>query len=230
MRWTILAVGALLTVARPVMACPRTTEVAPSTLSGACVGASRTDCVVYESGRVAASRTLFYQLQGTGPISPPDETRPCFVEDDWCAISIFRLQDSGRLRLVGHAESSSTMPYYFRPYVIATPEGQMVVSQSQSIGTGHFTDDFVFRFGSQCLRRVDVESWKDEPRWRALGGVSDNRGLNYRTLTGDMARTNHRSDEWTRQPMGGHIWVRLALRGDALVLRSWRVTSVPDRY
>gem|GEM_PF-3804390 len=122
------------------------------------------------------------------------------------------------------------MPYYFRPYVIATPEGQMVVSPSQSIGTGHFTDDFVFRFGGRCLRRVDVQSWKDNPRWRALDASPDNWGFNYRTLTGDMARTNHRSDEWGRQPMGGHIWVDLRLRGDALVPRSWRVTSVPDRY
>lgn len=216
------------------LACPTPHVVDRADLGARCIGVVGdlvAACVVYESGRVAASRSLFYQLQGTGPSSDSARYPACVATADWCAISIFRSDAAGNLRLIGHAESDQLMPYYFRPYVVATPSGQLVVSESQSSGTGHYTDDFVFRFDSQCLRRVDVQSWKGEASSRTTRtSTSTDWWISYRTMVGEQARMSERGDEWYRQPGGGHVWATLVLEGDALVARSIRTTDTPDRY
>lgn len=213
-------------------ACPRHLTIQREALGQTCVGLegpSPAPCVVYASGQVAASRTLFYQHQGTG--TSAGNYPACVAHADWCGMSIFRLTGDGRLRLIGHAESDQMMPWYFRPYVVQTSSGQLVVSESQSSGTGHYTDDFVFRFGSRCLRRVDVQSWKGVAAGRTTRlSTQGDWWISYRTLVGENARTNGRPDEWSRQPQGGHVWADLALEGDALVVRSVRMTDVPDRY
>jgi len=214
-------------------ASPRPQIIQHAVLDQTCIGLDRPSpapCVVYASGRVAASRTLFYQHQGTGP-EWSLEGPACITQADWCGISIFRLMEDGRLRLIGHAESDKVMPWYFRPYVVQTPSGQLVVSESQSSGTGHYTDDFVFRFGSRCLRRVDVQSWKGVAAGRTTrASTGTDWWISYRTLVGEQARMSERGGEWYRQPQGGHIWANLALEGNALVVRSIRSTDVPDRY
>ena len=229
---TALIVAILLAPAA-AEACPPPQTIQRAALAQACVGLdsqSPAPCVVYASGRVAASRTLFYQHQGTGGGGPNDYPA-CVARADWCGISIFRLTGDGRLRLIGHAESDQVMPWYFRPYVVQTPSGQLVVSESQSSGTGHYTDDFVFRFGSRCLRRVDVQSWKGVAASRTTrASTGTDWWISYRTLVGQQARMSERGDEWYRQPLGGHVWANLALEGDALVVRSVRSTDVPDRY
>ena len=135
----------------------------PATPSAAvCVGAGRSDCVVYRSGPVKDAavdwdRGFLYQLQGTGAPGSGDNE---YCKGGYCAVAILKRDESGRLIPVAHVESTDAQ-WYETPEIVPSPAGPLIVARSNSLGTGAFNDDVVLRTDEAGkLRRIDVNSWK----------------------------------------------------------------------
>lgn len=161
------AIGALsfLAACQPSPARDKAEVDPPATPSAAvCVGAGRSDCVVYRSGPVKDAavdwdRGFFYQLQGTGAPGSEDNE---YCKGGYCAVAILKRDESGRVIPVAHVESTDAQ-WYETPEIVPSPAGPLIVARSNSLGTGAFNDDVVLRTDEAGkLRRIDVNSWKNE--------------------------------------------------------------------
>lgn len=182
------------------------------------MGSSEKRCVVYEtgvfsSGPDADGAALVYQLQGTGPADPKNRAGFCY--DGYCAVAVIRQTKDGQRQLLAHAESQDAQ-WYNPPY----QTGELIVFESNALGSGNYNDDIVFHLSSDGrYSRVDVQSWKAEVTGLTLAPNSYfDWHTDYRAMIGGTSLLSGAPDEWHRAPKGGCARVFLMLKGDALTV------------
>ena len=224
MRALAIVVGSLWVAACQPAPASRSGELSPppAEISGPCLGTSEPRCVVYSSGRVIDHTIdwdmgLFYQLQGTGlPRSGADE----YCKGGYCAVALIKQDESGQLHVVAHEESADAQ-WFEVPEIVASDGGGFVVFQSNSLGTGLYNDDVVLRADETGkMRRIDVNSWKQEARQLAPDANSyfDWR-TDYGALVGSNGLASKDPDDSARTSVG-LIKVFLRLDGDTLRIAS----------
>ncbi|CAN5419802.1 hypothetical protein BH09PSE1_BH09PSE1_25180 [soil metagenome] len=202
----------------------------PPEISGRCLGTSQPRCVVYSPGRVVDhtidwDRGLFYQLQGTGlPGSGEGE----YCKGGYCAVAIIKQDESGHLHLGAHVESADAQ-WFEVPEIVLSDVGPLVVSRSNSLGTGLYNDDVVLREDETGkLRRIDVNSWKQEAGQLAPDANSYfDWTTDYGAFVGSNGLASTDANESARASVGA-IKVFLHLDGDTLKIASSMV-RFPDR-
>lgn len=202
----------------------------PPSISGRCLGTSEPRCVVYASGRVVDhnvdwDRGLFYQLQGTGlPGSGENE----YCKGGYCAVAIIRRDESGHVSLSAHVESADAQ-WFEAPEIVPSDVGPLIVSRSNSLGTGLYNDDVVLREDETGnLRRIDVNSWKEEALQLAPDANSYfDWTTDYGAFVGRNGLASGDASESARTSVGT-IKVFLRLDGDTLRIASPMV-RFPDR-
>ncbi|MBN9464780.1 hypothetical protein [Brevundimonas sp.] len=183
-----------------------------------CMGSSEKRCVVYDSGVFSSGpdaddAVLVYQLQGTGPADPKDRAGFCY--DGYCAVAVIRQTKDGKRHLLAHAESQNAQ-WYSPPFQTR----DLTVFESNTLGSGNYNDDIVFRQSSDGrYSRVDVQSWKAEVTGLTLAPNSYfDWHTDYRAMVGGISLLSGAPDEWHRDPKGGCARVFLMLKGDALTV------------
>lgn len=194
----------------------------------ACMGSSEKRCVVYGSGAIsthpdADGAVLVYQLQGTGPADPPGRVGFCY--DGYCAVAIIRQTKDGERHLLAHAESQDAQ-WYSPPFQTR----DLIVFESNSLGSGLYNDDIVFHQSSDGrYSRVDVQEWKGEVTGLTLSPNSYfDWQTDYRAMVGGISLLSGVPDEWHRDPQGGCARVFLMLKGDALTVAAPAVQIASD--
>ena len=219
------AIGALsfLAACQPSPARDKAEVDPPATPSAAvCVGAGRSDCVVYRSGPVKDAavdwdRGFFYQLQGTGAPGSGDNE---YCKGGYCAVAILKRDESGRLIPVAHVESTDAQ-WYETPEIVPSPAGPLIVARSNSLGMGAFNDDVVLRTDEAGkLRRIDVNSWKNEAHRLAPDANSHfDWNTDYSAFVGQTGLASRDPNDSARASVGS-VRVFLVLKGDALQIGS----------
>lgn len=202
----------------------------PPEISGRCLGTSQPGCVVYGSGRVVDRNIdwdsgLFYQLQGTGLPGSGDAE---YCKGGYCAVAIIKRDVSGNLHMGAHVESADAQ-WFEVPEIVPSDVGPLVVARSNSLGTGNYNDDVVLREDETGkLRRVDVNSWKQEARQLAPDANSYfDWTTDYSAFVGGNGLASEDANESARTSVGA-IKVFLRLDGDSLKIASPMV-RLPDR-
>lgn len=194
----------------------------------ACMGSSEKRCVVYDSGAIsthpdADGAALIYQLQGTGPADPHDRAGFCY--DGYCAVAIIRQTKDGKRHLLAHAESQDAQ-WYNPPFQTR----DLIVFESNSLGSGLYNDDLVFHQSSDGrYSRIDVQAWKGEVTGLTLSpNTYFDWQTDYRAMVGEISLLSGAPDEWHRAPQGGCARVFLMLKGDALTVAAPAVQIPSD--
>lgn len=202
----------------------------PPGISGRCIGTSQPKCVVYASGRVVDrninwDRGLFYQLQGTGL---PGSGEAEYCKGGYCAVAIIKQDEGGHLHMEALVESADAQ-WFEVPEIVPSDVGPLIVFRSNSLGTGNYNDDVVLREdGAGKLRRIDVNSWKQEARQIAPDANSYfDWTTDYGAFVGGNGLASEDANESARTSVGA-IKVFLRLDGDALRIAS-PMARFPDR-
>lgn len=220
----LLAIGALplLLACQPSPILHKSDAAPPPRPAAACIGAGRNDCIVYQSGPVTDhavdwDRGFFYQLQGTGS---PGSGENAYCNGGYCAVAILKRDESGRLNLVAHVESTDAQ-WYETPEIVPSPAGPLIVARSNSLGTGPYNDDVVLREDETGkMRRIDVNTWKIEARRLAPDANSYfDWSTDYGAFVGQTGLASADPNESGRTSVGS-VRVFLILKGDALEIES----------
>lgn len=135
-------------------------------------------------------------------------------------MAILKRDESGRVQLVAHVESTEAQ-WFEAPEIVPSQAGPLVVARSNSLGSGLFNDDVVLREDETGkMRRIDVNSWKEDARGLAPDANSyfDWR-TDYGAFVGENGLASRDANESERTSIGT-IRVFLILDGDTLKIGS----------
>jgi hypothetical protein len=106
------------------------------------------------------------------------------------------------------------------PKLIKSPQGTLLLLPGFDTGTGNFNRERLYVWRKTEWRLVDTTSWLDTLAKRLPKGLSAQKGIypDYARMTASTPLW--RADDGNASPNGGRASIRLAWRGDKVVLRS----------
>ncbi len=135
---------------------------------------------------------------------------------------IFARLGEDRLRVL-FAPGNEGGPFY-EPKIIHSPAGVLLLVPGYDTGTGNFNRERLFVWRDRAWHAVDATSWLATLQRRLPKGLGAWKGIypDYKTMR--AATPLWRDGDSNASPTGGRAAIRLALRGDRIVLESLGVS------